>query len=354
VERLAVYSMNLAIASPSAEIRYSMLNPENITDDYSVTFGAYRPKLVGKSGERYVVFVRNLRPKYWIVYRDIAMGYLLLGFSFGLMVAAPFWGVPRLLTIAVGAVMIGYWIAYLQLFLHEGAHYNLASSKIHSDRLCDFLVCWLIGTTVAAYRTVHFQHHRDLGTTKDTEFTYFFPLNLVFLAKAAFGVRAIEVAVSRATETNLNKPANDRKLTNVSVRSILIGISVYGAIIAGSLAMGWWWAAVGAVFGIGMMFPFFGAVRQLLEHRNDGAISSINYSKQDQGAFTRLFPDDMFSATFGGAGFNRHLLHHWEPQVSYTNLPDLEEFLQETEMRRVMDLRRTTYFKTFRLLLQQR
>jgi len=32
----------------------------------------------------------------------------------------------------------------------------------------------------------------------------------------------------------------------------------------------------------------------------------------------RLFGDDFFSCTFGGAGFNRHLLHHWEPQISYT------------------------------------
>jgi fatty acid desaturase len=329
-----------------------MLNSENITDDHSVTFAANRSKLVGKSGQRYVMFVRNLQPKYWVVYRDIALGYLWLAVSYGLMTAAPFWGVPRLLAAVLGAVMIGYWIAYLQLFLHEGAHYNLAPSKIHSDRLCDLLVSWLIGTTVAAYRPVHFQHHRDLGTTKDTEFTYFFPLNLVFLVKAAFGVRAIEVALSRASGVN-HKPASARKLANVPLRSILIGVSIYGAIIAGSLGMGWWWAALGTVLGIAMMFPFFGALRQLLEHRSDSAASNINYSKQNQGAFTRLFPDDMFSATFGGAGFNRHLLHHWEPQVSYTNLPELEEFLKETEMRHVMDMRRTTYFKTFHLLLRQ-
>jgi fatty acid desaturase len=330
-----------------------MLNSENITDDYSVMFAACRAKLVGKNGDRYVIFVRNLRPKYWIVYRDIALGYLWLAVSYGLMVAAPFWGPPRLLTAIVGAVMIGYWIAYLLLFLHEGAHYNLAPSKIHSDRLCDTLVSWLIGTTVAAYRPVHFQHHRDLGTTKDTEFTYFFPLNLVFLIKAAFGIRAIEVVLSRASELNVNKPASDRKLTSVPLRSILTGISIYGAVIAGSLYMGWWWAALGTVLGIGMIFPFFGALRQLLEHRNDSAMSNNNYSKQDQGAFTRLFPDDNFSATFGGAGFNRHLLHHWEPQVSYTNLPDLEDFLKETEMRHILDSRRTTYFKAFRLLLRQ-
>jgi hypothetical protein len=99
-----------------------------------------------------------------------------------------------------------------------------------------------------------------------------------------------------------------------------------------------------------MVFPFFGSLRQLLEHRDDAAPSTIDFQTQSHGAYTRLFGDDVFSATFGGAGFNRHLLHHWEPQVSYTNLPELEAFLQGTELKRVMDLRRTTYFEIFRRL----
>jgi hypothetical protein len=68
---------------------------------------------------------------------------------------------------------------------------------------------------------------------------------------------------------------------------------------------------------------------------------------QDHGAFTRLFKGGIFANTFGGAGFNRHLLHHWEPQVSYTNLPELEAFLETTAMRHIMQQRRTTYRETF-------
>jgi fatty acid desaturase len=318
------------------------------SDDYSRTFAALRGKLIGRNGERYVVFVRELKPRYAIVYRDIAVGYGWLAASFGLTVIAPAWGVPKLIAALLGACLVGYWVAYLQLFLHEGAHYNLAGTKDHSDRICDLAVSWLIGTTIKVYRPVHFQHHRQLGTTSDTEFTYFFPLNLLFLAKALFGIRAIEVLLFRQANTERNAAAAAKDKGDVLW--LLGGVAVHAAIVAISIYLGWWWAALAWVLGMAMVFPLFGSLRQLLEHRDDAVPSTIDFQRQNHGAFTRLFGDDVFSATFGGAGFNRHLLHHWEPQVSYTNLPELEAFLQGTELKRVMDLRRTTYFATFRRL----
>jgi fatty acid desaturase len=318
------------------------------TDDYSRTFSTLRGKLIGSNGERYVAFVRDLKPRYAIVYRDIAVGYGLLAVSFGLTVIAPAWGIPKLVAALLGASLVGYWVAYLQLFLHEGAHYNLAGTKDRSDRICDFAISWLIGTTIGAYRPVHFQHHRQLGTTSDTEFTYFFPLNLLFVVKAVFGIRAIEVLLFR--RANAEGTAAVAAKDKGDVLWLLAGAAIHGAIVAVSFYLGWWWAALAWILGMGMAFPFFGSLRQLLEHRDDAATSTMNFQAQNHGAYTRLFGDDLFSATFGGAGFNRHLLHHWEPQVSYTNLPELEAFLKGTEIKRVMDLRRTSYFESFRRL----
>lgn len=317
-------------------------------DDYSRTFSTLRGRLIGNTGERYVVFVRDLKPRYAIVYRDIAVGYVLLAVSFGLTVIAPAWGIPKLIAAPLGACLVGYWVAYLQLFLHEGAHYNLAGTKDQSDRICDFAISWLIGTKIRVYRPVHFQHHRQLGTTSDTEFTYFFPLNLLFFLKAAFAIRAIEVLLFRhaSTEQNAAVAAKDKG----AFLSLLAGATVHAAIVAISLYLGWWWAALAWILGMGIVFPTFGSLRQLLEHRDDAAPATTDFQTRNHGAYTRLFGNDVFSATFGGAGFNRHLLHHWEPQVSYTNLPALEAFLEGTEIKRVMDLRRTTYFETFRRL----
>jgi hypothetical protein len=55
------------------------------------------------------------------------------------------------------------------------------------------LIGWMIGTDIASYRVVHWQHPRKIGTVEDSEFTYFFPLNLLFLIRCAFGIRVIEV-----------------------------------------------------------------------------------------------------------------------------------------------------------------
>src|ERR1700683_4036096 len=122
------------------------------TDDYSRTFSTLRGKLIGVNGQRYVVFVRDLKPRYAIVYRDIAVGYGLLAVSFALTVIAPAWGIPKLVAARLGSTLVSYWVAYLQLLLHEGAHYNLAGTKDRSDRICDFAISWLIGTTIGAYR----------------------------------------------------------------------------------------------------------------------------------------------------------------------------------------------------------
>ena len=320
------------------------MDPQHVIDDYSRDLSVLRPKLTSPSGERYVLFVRKLKPKYWMVYRDITAGYAALALSLALAIGAPSWGVPKFAAAGIGAVLIGYWIAYLQLFIHEGAHYNLAPDEARSDQLCDLTISWMVGTTVKAYRAIHFQHHRDLGTTNDTEFTYFFPLNLLFILRGAFGIRAVEVFLARRSNIERSAPAvRDRR----ALLWLAGGAAVHGLIVVGTLILGWWWGALAWVVGVAMVFPFFGALRQLLEHRNEGMNPETDFKIRDHGAYTRLFRDGPVAKTFGGAGFNRHLLHHWEPQVSYTNLPELEAFLEGTEMRRVMAARRTTYLQTF-------
>src|SRR5258708_40137229 len=54
------------------------------------------------------------------------------------------------------------------------------------------------GTSVKRYRVVHFQHPRALGSVDDSEISYFFPLNLMFVFNTTFGVRALKVFLARA------------------------------------------------------------------------------------------------------------------------------------------------------------
>jgi len=336
----------------------TMLDATDCTRDYSATFGKVRPLIVNSRGETLIDFVKTLTPDYAVVGRDIAIGYALLIGTLAAMIAAERFGVAPLLVAAIGAISVGYWIAYLQLFIHEGAHWNLAADPARSDRICNLAISWLAGAEVASYRRVHFQHHRALGTVDDSENTYFFPLNLVFIAKGLLGIRAVEVVLARRSllqardETRADKaaPAPGPRIH----KELVIGVVVHGAIVGALLYFGAWASAAAWAAGVGLAFPFFGALRQLLEHRAEDASAAVDYRKVDHGATARMFGDGLIARTFGGAGFNRHLLHHWEPGVSYTRLPDLERFLADTPLAPVMERRTTTYGRVFRGLFGAR
>ena len=323
--------------------------------DYSAAFGKVRARVVNSRNEKLIDCVKTLSPRYGIVYRDIAVGY---GFLFGALIAAAFAeraGASKLLVFLLGSIAVGYWIAYLQLFIHEGAHWNLAVDREKSDRLCNLLISWLAGLEVKAYRQIHFPHHRLLGTADDTEHTYFFPLNLIFVVKSLLGVRALEVIRSR------NKYADEvaEKKRGEAVRrpeaprvhaELVFGFLFHLAVVALMLRLGLWATALAWGAGVGALFPFFGALRQLLEHRPFEASARDDQSAIAHGPTSRIFGDGILSSTFGGAGFNRHLLHHWEPTVSYTRLGDLERFLRDTDLKRIIEQRSTSYGRAFWVL----
>lgn len=315
-------------------------------DDIAL-YANQRAALRNAAGVRLVEFTRKLRPKYSIVYHDIGLGYLALILSCVLTAVLPSLGVPGLLAAASGAALIGCAIAYLQLFIHEGAHYNLAADRRRSDLICDLLISWMAGTTVANYRLVHFRHHRELGKPDDSEHTYFFALDPLFIVKSLTGWRALEVLLFRR---GIQRAPSERRGSRMSW-PLILGICLHLAVVAVSIALDRWPLALAWIGGVTIVFPFFGALRQLLEHRRPDASANADYFQEAHGAYSRLFGDGPIDAVLGGAGFNRHLLHHWEPQLSYTNLPELERFLLETPLRPHLISRRSTYWRTFRTLL---
>ena len=89
------------------------------------------------------------------------------------------------------------------------------------------------------------------------------------------------------------------------------------------------------------------ALRQLLEHRGELPAPAEARAHVVCFATNRIFGDGILASTLGGAGFNRHLLHHWDPLISYTRLRELENFLLETEAEPYLRARQTTYWRTF-------
>ena len=112
-----------------------------------------------------------------------------------------------------------------------------------------------------------------------------------------------------------------------------------------------YWVAGIWLLGFGAFFPFFGALRQLLEHRSEWASCKTDYTRTAHGKTNRIFSGNAFAAAFGSAGFDRHLLHHLEPQISYTNLYELEKYLSNTSIATQLKKHKTTYFNAFISLL---
>ena len=315
------------------------------TGDASVAF-LKRGALVDHRGLTFREFRRTLTPRFGVVWSQLALGYGALVLT-GAAVVMTGSGLPAGLRLPIGAVLFGFFQAYIQLFFHEAAHSNLAPGREANDRLANVFVGALHGLEIETYRLVHFEHHRRLGTTMDSERAYFDPLNMRFFAEALFGITALRVLSRRDDLLALTRDAPVGRQR----RQRMLAAAIHVAIVAASLWAGQWMLALAWTIGTLSIMPLFVSLRQLLEHRSEGADPSANYAEVDHGAVNRLFGEGPVASTLGGAGFNRHLLHHWEPQISYTRLGEVERYLMRTDAAEPLSKRRSTYWETFRALV---
>ncbi len=315
---------------------------------------ALKATLIDDRGVPYREFRRGLTPRWVRIWLEIGAAYAALALTLaGLAWWSPRlpWAVPAALA---GAVLIGYALQYLNNFFHEAAHYNLAPGRERNDRLTNLLMGWIFGSSIAQYRRTHFQHHRALGTTEDSENSYFDALGIRYLAEGLFGIKAVRSLrrwreVQRALEARRVAPANR---DGSRLAWIIIAAIVNLAIAALLVTIGAAAAAVAWLAGLLLVFPFLASLRQLLEHRSEEASAGVDYTVVDHGPVNRLFGDGPLASTLGSAGFNRHALHHWEPQTSYTRLKDIEAYLLRTPIAPAIRERQTTYRDTFLRLLE--
>ena len=289
----------------------------------------------------YAAFRKTLTPHHSVVWRDLALGYLALAGVLAAVAAIP--GiVGGILAACFGAAFVGFVISYIQLFIHEAAHWHIAPTREANDRIANALIAWQVGTSIAAYRKVHFEHHRQLGRDGDEELSYLYPLNSKLLFEMITGIHAVRVFLARSKAPKVATEA-------ASKAPLLRGAMIHFVLLGTLIALGYWQAALAWCGGMAVFFPLFATLRPLLEHRPSASDSRILAT--DRKSVTRVFDNGVFARIFGGAGFNRHLLHHWEPQVSYTRLAELDAYLSKTSVGSIVDERRTTYAKAFRAIL---
>jgi fatty acid desaturase len=308
------------------------------------------PRLAGvvtAAGETWAAFRLTLEPRWDVVRRDLARYYAcivggLLAHT-ALVLAAGNW--VGLSAAPLAGAWIGYWVHSVSNFLHEAAHFNLHPDKLRNDQLANRLLCPLVGEEIAHYRAVHWQHHLHLGDPADTEVSYRNALSPRFLIESLTGL-----SVLRVLRTRQRALGGSSVVGSVGAWPLLRAALLHGSVVLIALLADLPSTALAWAIAVAMVYPFCNAVRQLLEHRALDAPLDADFSRVAHGAVNRLFGTDPLSRSFGAAGFNRHLLHHWHPAASYTRFDELERFLLQTPLQPALEAARTSYWATWRAL----
>jgi len=336
-----------ASASPKAESN----GADDVITDIPLSLKA---TLVDEEGVSYRAFRRTLTPRWGRIAVHIGCGYAALA---ALLAALVLWAevTPQGITLTIlAAIGVGFMLEYLSNFFHEAAHYNLLPRRRWNDQVANILIAWMLGRRIQSYRHVQWEHHRSLGTTMDAENSYFDALGVRYLLDGLTGLKAMRTLRRWREIDRRAQERGERQEDGLGSRLWWIGVALgtdLGVAAVLWLALDAPLAAAAWLWGVLFVFPCFGSLRQLLEHRADDAHPDIDYTQVDHGAVNRLFGDGPLASTFGSAGFNRHALHHWEPQLSYTRLGDLEKYLLRTPLAPAIRERQTTYADTVLRLL---
>ena len=305
-------------------------------------------EVTDNNGTSYTVFRNSLQPRYATVAFDIFKGYFFL-----VVIATTIFFLDYrfhsywLIFIPVCSILLGYVAAYLALFIHEAGHFNLHPDKKKNDRLATFFLCLPFGLSIKSYRKIHWQHHLHLGTPQDTEVSYFHALTKLFIFETLTGIHLLRTMLQKDGTSILTK-----EQVKQSRIMLLAGGFLHILIFAAAFITGNWAFAIAWIAGFGLFFPFFATIRQVLEHRDELANRATDFYKQPHGKVSRLFVHHLLSSSFGSAGFTRHMIHHWDPQVSYTRLKDIEAFLTKNEKTSaILKASTTSYSKTLKKLL---
>jgi len=308
-------------------------------------------EIVSSNGTSYIDYRKSLNPHFYKVWIGIALSYSILFFVLYLNNLMQEFFSSKILILFfsfLSALVIGFTIAHITLYLHEASHFGLARNYALNDFLGTAIIGVLLGTTTDKYRQVHWQHHVHLGTTKDPENSYFSPLNFSTILNTLFFVTAFKKLFFKNTVYVKIKKSVFNKII------LIIGMCIHFSLLIFFYKHQQWINFFSWSLGMYCFFPFFGWLRQLLEHRALDASSDKNYFEVNQNAVSRMFRGGILTKIFGGAGFDKHLLHHWDHTISCTRFKDLENFLLTTNVHIYVQKEYTTYSKTFFNLLRQK
>jgi fatty acid desaturase len=308
-------------------------------------------KLTNSKGELYGDFRKRLLPNYLRIQWSILLTFLTCVALSVVIISNDV--VPVLLL--VGVVPLSLLQLRLLNVIHEGAHYLLARTRPANDLFCNLVAGWIFVVAVDQYRITHIEHHRNLGEPGDPENAHMDELDLTWLASAFSGLRTIKTLLLR--KQIRHDVVREREKTPsashwiVPVCGSLIHLTILSLIMVGGINLGeaCWIAATYFVT------PGLGMLRNLLEHRYVGNVDPSVWDalldnpaalKVTQ-ATTRTFTKSILSQLYGSMGFTRHLLHHWDPSISFQNLKEVHNFILDSKIGTLVASTDTTFTRQF-------
>jgi fatty acid desaturase len=308
-------------------------------------------KMQNSSGISYTEFRKTLITPFNRVQMSIAMNLVLIISAVILALNYPYFTV--LVFLAIPLALIEHRVLNV---LHEGAHYLIAKKRSMNDLVTNVLSGWFVIADVDQYRITHIQHHRNLGSFEDPKLSHMDKLDFTWLVSAISGFKTLSIVIQRKKfrETKLKdyKPKSRHFL--VPLIGIVIHISIVMLIAGINLNVALWWIITSYILA-----PFLGILRNVLEHRYlekidsrvwDEVIGRDNLTSDYSQVTTRMFTISPLSQIWGSMGFTRHLIHHWDPSISYIHLKKVNIFLLDTKIGPLLQSQETTFSRTVKAL----
>ena len=330
----------------------------NINEDIAVQASTFSgmpslKNLKDNDGKHYSQFKKKLTIRYGMLLRDMLIPWAMICLAIYLYPNNSHIFLKYALIILMAA-WFAFWLNAFNLFFHEAAHYNLNKNRFINDLIATALLTPFVGMPISLYRRSHWMHHRFLGKFEDTEISYRQALTTKNLIIDLFGVylfRMVKRYFNNFKSANVKGNAGSNS-SNLFIYCLFLMLSTQILIIFFlsffvSPYIGASWAISTFIFT-----PFISKIRQTLEHRSLNSGDEIDYSKVEHGPVNRIFGQDIFSRYFGAAGFNSHLLHHCDPQISYTRFKEMEIFILNTPLSDFIKKNRATYFMIFQKLIR--
>ena len=309
--------------------------------------------LVDNQGTSYSEFKRKLKINDSVLVKNLLISVSMILFSIFLFYLSKSNFFVSLILLLPITLWISFWKQAYKMHFHEAAHFNLSNDKKINDFLANILFTPFTGMWIGNYRSSHWKHHQYLGDFEDTEVSYHKPISAFEVIKKLTGVYLLQTVHRYFKNFKKNSLSDDfkNKKNYGLLSSISFMLLVQSSIILLLLFSVSFLCAISWAISIVIFDPFISGIRQTLEHRSEYALNNIDYSKVRHGPSNRIFGNDFFSRHFGGAGFNKHLLHHYDPSISYTEFEKLEKYLLTTVLSDEIKKNTTSYFKTFNKII---